>query len=78
MFDKTHILHMNDAYVKHKCSFYVLKELYRIYIYVYTCISGKPLMIVHHDSEEMPPGMNEQLVDAFDICLSDRVASIVE
>ena len=35
-------------------------------------------MIVHHDSEEMPPGMNEQLVDAFDIWLSDRVASIVE
>nr|XP_022292983.1 thymidine phosphorylase-like isoform X2 [Crassostrea virginica] len=43
-----------------------------------TVSEGKPLMIVHHDSEEMPPGMNEQLIDAFDICLSDRVASIVE
>ena len=44
---------------------------------VYTCILDQPLMIVHHDSEKMPRGMNE-LVDAFDIWLSDRVASIVE
>ena len=35
-------------------------------------------MIVHHDSEEMPPDMKEKLVDAFDIWLSARVASIVE
>ena len=60
--------------------FLAFYRIYAEYIYLYTCpcISGKPLMIVHHDSEKMPEDINEQLVDAFDIRLSDRVASIVE
>ena len=55
-----------------------------IMLNVFTCISGEGLVIVHHDSKEIPSGMNEKLVGAFDIQPSppksiptSRVADVV-